>query len=568
MPSFLKQEIEELADSNYERKSTKRDKNLRIIFEYFGLGRNKYCNSETLGKDNTVTRKRVLQILKKQIIGKDQKIKPRLPALDKIYQVIQQSLDSNQYAFYSDILLTLQNEKIIEGYLHPFGLLNFSKYFHFNQEFVVCTTLMDVAEKEDYRSGEEFIITKPGVQDRLKADILRILKLPGEGGKAGIIRLDSTVHKDEVFNFKLIDLKKILHKLSEVWCYEDENENFWYLVQDRENPIITALGKIRKAGGEHIFEKALLTKVIRKSLWRGNSTERAAKFPSEEIIQKYLNDSWFIDAVTYDGKYLLKDKLTLKNIELTDIDQGIKDFFQNRRVATFGEISESLRPLGKNLDLVLRSPLLVKIENIQYQEKKDREFTFITKVDNDEFTLASTIEDLIQGGSEDTDDLKKRKYPITQEQFEKAQKAFKEMGEKGEKLVHAYLRQQKTIINIDAVSENEPYAPYDFIVREVSGSRIYIDVKSTSGGFNRKIHISYSELLEMQKHENYQIYRVYEIGETEAYLKISENLKGFSKNIEQVFSKLPEGVLSKGISLLPDKDTIKFGDEILVENND
>jgi len=87
-------------------------------------------------------------------------------------------------------------------------------------------------------------------------------------------------------------------------------------------------------------------------------------------------------------------------------------------------------------------------------------------------------------------------------------------------------------------------------------------VKSTESGFVNKIHISYSELLEMRKQCNYHIYRVYEMSNTEARLRISENLQDFAGKIIEVLDNLPDQIFSKGISLSP--SLLKFGDEILI----
>jgi len=49
---------------------------------------------------------------------------------------------------------------------------------------------------------------------------------------------------------------------------------------------------------------------------------------------------------------------------------------------------------------------------------------------------------------------------------------------------------------------------------------------------------------------------------TEARLRISENLQDFAGKIIEVLDNLPDQIFSKGISLSP--SLLKFGDEILI----
>ena len=69
----------------------------------------------------------------------------------------------------------------------------------------------------------------------------------------------------------------------------------------------------------------------------------------------------------------------------------------------------------------------------------------------------------------------------------------------------------------------------------------------------------------MRKQRNYQIYRVYEMSDTQARLRISENLQEFAGKIIEVLGKLPDQIFSKGISLSP--NLLKFGEETLIKPN-
>jgi hypothetical protein len=79
-----------------------------------------------------------------------------------------------------------------------------------------------------------------------------------------------------------------------------------------------------------------------------------------------------------------------------------------------------------------------------------------------------------------------------------------------------------------------------------------LDVKATSGGFERNVHISLPELLAMRdSKEPYYIYRLYEVAEGAAKLRISQEMRTIADTIVQILLGLPAGVTSDGVSLSP-----------------
>jgi hypothetical protein len=182
----------------------------------------------------------------------------------------------------------------------------------------------------------------------------------------------------------------------------------------------------------------------------------------------------------------------------------------------------------------------------------------------------NTIENLANAGVENTiADEQQKKRSATHKQLKSAIENAQNIGYKGEEFVNYYLVQKERHGLIDKViweANTNAIAPYDFII-EQNGSKIYIDVKSTEGGFSNPIHISYNELLEMEKEKNqYQIYRIYKMSDAKAQLQIMEGLSDFAKEIIKVLEKLPEYVKPDGIALSP--NNLSFGKEILIYRMD
>jgi hypothetical protein len=133
----------------------------------------------------------------------------------------------------------------------------------------------------------------------------------------------------------------------------------------------------------------------------------------------------------------------------------------------------------------------------------------------------------------------------------------------GEEFVQVYLDELKsggTIREYHWASQDNAVSPFDFWV-ENPDSRILLDVKATTGRFERNLHISVPELEAMMNEPAaYVIYRVYEMSDGSAKLRISEGMKEFARMILAVLRKLPDGVQSDGVSVTP--STFRFGAEI------
>ncbi|MCF5360164.1 protein NO VEIN domain-containing protein, partial [Pseudomonas syringae] len=91
----------------------------------------------------------------------------------------------------------------------------------------------------------------------------------------------------------------------------------------------------------------------------------------------------------------------------------------------------------------------------------------------------------------------------------------------------------------------------------------YIDVKSTFGAFEQKIHISINELLHMRDLSDYKLYRVYSVEGKKAKLRISSSLQFFASDVLKRIDPIVSGVRVDNISV--STDVLDFGDEIDIE---
>jgi len=179
--------------------------------------------------------------------------------------------------------------------------------------------------------------------------------------------------------------------------------------------------------------------------------------------------------------------------------------------------------------------------------------------------LEANLEDASMDGIEGIKVL--RRAPsggkVSRQTLEQARNNAQITGRLGEEFVFRYLelkKEAKSVHDFTWEADDNAIAPFDFKIEEFDHSFTLIDVKSTKGDFNNRIHISYSELLQMKDAERYDLYRIYEINDKCAQLRIATNLKNFAQTIIDIFDKLPAGIQLDSISLSPSK--LSFGEVI------
>jgi hypothetical protein len=154
---------------------------------------------------------------------------------------------------------------------------------------------------------------------------------------------------------------------------------------------------------------------------------------------------------------------------------------------------------------------------------------------------------------------------ISTETLKKARESAEQNGFLGEGFVNEYFedcddcREHEWSSGLNAVS------PYDFKLTKPDGSQEFIEVKSTTAGFGAKIHISLNEVRQAASAPGkYLLYRVYEINEDGAKLRISGNIKDFAKKLLAGVKGFPPGVLPDGFTLSLNSlgNELEFGKEI------
>lgn len=180
----------------------------------------------------------------------------------------------------------------------------------------------------------------------------------------------------------------------------------------------------------------------------------------------------------------------------------------------------------------------------------------------------AALEDAALGGAEGTERLFRRRQArsVSRSELAQARQRAGDIGYLGETLVQAHLEQAVDAGELSAfewVADQNAVAPYDFELTGANGEAERIDVKATTGGFERTLHVSLAELHLMTDAVPYRIYRLYDMDEQGGTLRISEPLAGFAQKLITALAVLPAGISPDGFSL--DPSLLTFGPPKLIK---
>lgn len=153
------------------------------------------------------------------------------------------------------------------------------------------------------------------------------------------------------------------------------------------------------------------------------------------------------------------------------------------------------------------------------------------------------LELVVAGDPDSIEKVRKRnRAKLTWHELLKTRRDIELIGRRGEELVDAWLSEQVEAGTIDSfcwTSDQDALAPWDFLIRNNERS-IYVDVKTTTGAFEQRLHVSLNELRAMASVDDYRIYRVHNISENRASLRVLRNLKPFANTVLQTLDGLPD----------------------------
>lgn len=169
----------------------------------------------------------------------------------------------------------------------------------------------------------------------------------------------------------------------------------------------------------------------------------------------------------------------------------------------------------------------------------------VNKINHSSVEIQKEIEIISQTG------VQSKKYKPFD--LEKAKRKFALVGKRGEELVNEYLEQQKNLHEIESFEwmnkSRESGLPYDFILNQ----KQYVDVKSTRFEFTQNIVFSNQEVgfvNQLKSDSAYSVYRIFDLTETNANLKICTQCKLYMEKLNQMVLAFNEAIIQNKTRLL------------------
>ena len=105
------------------------------------------------------------------------------------------------------------------------------------------------------------------------------------------------------------------------------------------------------------------------------------------------------------------------------------------------------------------------------------------------------------------------------------------------------------------ISETNAISPWDFEVVELDGTTVRVEVKSTSGGFDRAIHISHSEVLAAAETRGPRtdLYRVSALSEDGGWLRVSRDIAVLCRTVAASVTALGAGITPDSYNVSVDR---------------
>ena len=169
--------------------------------------------------------------------------------------------------------------------------------------------------------------------------------------------------------------------------------------------------------------------------------------------------------------------------------------------------------------------------------------------------LEVALEDAAQGGTERIVKLLKNRggRTVSSSDLARAKAKAESTGLDGEELVNDYLTRSLALgqlASFDWSSSKNAVSPFDFETISTTGQRTLIDAKSTAGKFENPIHLSLSEIIEASGEAPYVIFRVFEIDDDGAKLRISSDIRAFAQKLKTIHeTHMPQGIRVDGFSV-------------------
>ncbi|MDQ0253346.1 hypothetical protein J2S74_000718 [Evansella vedderi] len=306
------------------------DRNIQIVLTYFGFGSQVFPTLDSVAEEfGLSSRERVRQIVSDKFVNKIN----REEFLVRFN--ISQVMEGEEIHFTDELIGKLMDQKVIEEKVNIRGLINLLHAFQLCEEYELYNTSINKATKTEIESMEQLLLLKKEYERPLKAKVKTLKTLPGQHGLVNLHDVMVVNKKFSVEDFPFY--QKLLRSTKKVWWSENAENNFGYMVHERDNVIINTLEKIVNITTQvdlHILGEIITVYISKRSFQK--------KIPSVSLLKEYLSSSPYIEL---NGRYA---SLKVEKSSLLEIEKDILYYYEreNKSIVNYAEINAYLEEKG------------------------------------------------------------------------------------------------------------------------------------------------------------------------------------------------------------------------------
>lgn len=513
-----------------------KDRNIELFLHYYGFMDAAFPTYEETGIAFGHTRQNAEQIIKRKLNSLKQTQNP-LPSICLLAEIV----SSEKYIRSSSLTRNLIINGIVSNKetCNIMGLLRLITKLGYEHNFGVFDFNLNAIKAKDYSPTDEFILVDKSIIRMLKIGTAKAKELSSDLGVVSrshfLEKLEQLDGKYELRN-EVLDL--IENKPANTCFTSDEGEIYFHIGGYKKDGLLNILGKVFAVSDTVQIDD--LAEAIQKPFRRRQVNETIKTMLPKMVIKLFIEA--YSDLVVRNDN-MVSFRGEKKKLSPTEIIA--EQVLMSQGVMKYKELFDEIRKKGKSQESTYGEMNYSPIFSKKKDKNGNRLITLIgTNVEG--LTADLSFDDVLEILEQSSQSA---------ENFDKKSNEAKTSGRLGEKFVEKHLEQLQAndeILQFNWISKNRPGAPCDFVIQEINGVVSLVDVKATTGNFNQPLHISYGELCEMAKNEQYNIYRVHFVKDKDSRrINISENMKDFASSVLAWFGTTPVEIIPDSISLHP-----------------
>lgn len=315
----IENELADFLENNIKNGSNKL-RDIEIIKFYYGLNESPWPTlEETASRFGVGTRERIRQLLNSKF--RDHASKNTIPSLNEFIRILQ----SREHWSTSEFEDAVCASGLMRRGSHLRGIFNLVEDVNIDSGFEFYTPELKRATRNSLTTSRNVFLIKTSKIRDVEKLLSRARGLPGRCGIANLRYIREALGE----HYKLISL---LIKSSHTSWVKADDEDFWYIFENRDNTLINYMEKV--FGVIDSCEPSRLAAAFRNAL---DSRTHQYAYPPTEIIEEYLQSSVYL-ANTDSGLKFIGETTKPNKIE-----EDLILFFTNNSIATYTELKRYLQ---------------------------------------------------------------------------------------------------------------------------------------------------------------------------------------------------------------------------------